>query len=124
MLSRGLNSLYVPVSMNQGNVLTDSNVGDESMYQIAWTQPSPWPAVDTDGRRGAYRYLSYMVTLPVLDKDAATDDIRSLYTSSNSSEIVQNGKPLDVPFPPSGLWTDIATARWIRVRSLPSRKLI
>jgi hypothetical protein len=108
VLSRGLNSLYVPVSVNQGNVLTDKGVGDESMYQIAWTQPGPWPAVDTDARRGAYRYLSYMVTQAVLDPAAATDDIRSLYTSSNNSEIVASGKPLDVPVPLGGSWTDVA----------------
>ena len=112
VLSRGLNSLYVPVSVNQGNVLTDlppgKAVDGESLYQIAWAQPSPWPAVDTDGRRGAYRYLSYMVTLSVLDETAATDDIRSLYTGSNSVEIVQNGKPLAVPAPQGGSWTDVA----------------
>ena len=43
-----------------------------------------------------------MVTQTVLDATAATDDIRSLYTSSNSPEIVANGKPLAVPFPPTG----------------------
>lgn len=108
VLSRGLTSLYVPVSTNQGNVLTDAHVADESLYQIAWQQPGPWPAMDTVGRLGAYRYLSYMVTSNVLGNDAATDDIRSQYPSSNNTEIATNGQPRQVPFPASGTWTDIA----------------
>ena len=89
-------------------MLTDAHVADESLYQIAWKQPGPWPALDTVGRLGAYRYLSYMVTSNVLGSDAATDDIRSQYPSSNNTEIATNGQPTQVPFQAGGTWTDIA----------------
>lgn len=105
VLSRGLNNLYVPATVNQGNVLTDSVVADQSLYQIAWMQPQPWPAMDTEALKGAYRYLSYMVTESVLPKGAATDDIRSEYPGSNNTAIV-GGQPTLVPYPSSGSWTD------------------
>jgi hypothetical protein len=106
VLSRGLNNLYVTASVNQGNVLTDTVVADQSLYQLAWKQPQPWPLMDTPARQGAYRYLSYIVAKTVLPSGAApVDDVRSQYTSSNNTAIV-TGKPILVPYPNGGTWTD------------------
>jgi hypothetical protein len=109
LLSRGLNNLYLTATVNQGNVLTDAVVADQSLYQLAWRQPQPWPFMDTSGRQGAYRYLSAMVTGTVLGTGNASDDIRTLYPSSDNSDLVLYGHPEQIAYPAGGSWTDNVT---------------
>jgi hypothetical protein len=106
VLSRNLQGLYRPVDAVQGNV-TDSNATDLTMFQLAWSQPAPWPMMDTVGRVSAYRYLSnQIINMQLHGATIYLDDIRGWYTNAlNTTIAAGKDKVMTVPYPPNGQWT-------------------
>ncbi len=105
VLSRNLQGLYRPVDAVQGN-RTDTSP-DLTMFQLAWSQPAPWPMMDTVGRVSAYRYLSNQIINEQLQGASIyLDDIRGWYTNAlNQTIAAGRDKVLSVPYPPNGQWT-------------------
>ena len=112
VMSRDPHTMYTPISTTQDDVSASSHV-DDSFYQVAWTQPGPWPLMDTSGHLGAYRYVSN--TIGALLKSSITlDDIRTLYTTSSNADLFTvDFSRIPFPTPGSGgTWQDPVDQNW------------
>jgi hypothetical protein len=105
MLSRNLQGLYRPVDAVQGEMT--SSAPDLTMFQLAWSQPAPWPMMDTVGRVSAYRYLSnQIINAQLQGASIYLDDIRGWYPNAlNQAIAAGSGKVMNVPYPANGQWT-------------------
>lgn len=106
VLARDLKGLYRTVDSVQGEA-TAKDASDLTMFQLAWAQPGPWPAMDTEGRTNAYRYLSnYIIKLAITSAGDDLDDVRAWYTNALNSLIARKKADVSLaPYPPNGQWT-------------------
>ena len=123
VLSRNLKGLYRPVDAVQGNMI-NKTTPDLTMFQLAWSQPAPWPMMDTVGRVSAYRYLSNQIINEQLQGASIfLDDIRGWYTNAlNQAIAAGRDKVANVPYPPNGQWTFNGTTYTFSAADLSDEK--
>lgn len=105
VLARDLHNQFKPVNTSQLSSLTTTGIMDNSFFNLAWTQPGPWPDMDTSGHLAAYRYLSSYIVGVASNNKTQGDDIHALYPTSSNADIA--GKdPRGASYPSGGTWLD------------------
>lgn len=131
VLGRDHNGLFRPLTGSQETIDTIDDVnssGDFSGYKIFWSQPTPWPLMDTDSQVGAYKWLSYGLVLKALGNSATgrhLDDVRWYYPGDLGPNFSRQD-PTQLTFPnevASLSWTDPVDNQ-VYVISEDDRKLV
>jgi hypothetical protein len=105
VLARDLHNQFRPANSSQFSTMADLSKMDNSFFSLAWTQPGAWPDMDTTGRLGAYRYLSYQVIYNTNTNHPQGDDIHAVYTTSSNTDIM-GADPTVYTLPSNGTWLD------------------
>ncbi len=113
VLGRDRNGLYRPLAASQEtkDTIDTGNAADFSAYSIFWSQPAAWPKMDSPGRIGAYKYVSYQVVKANLIGAAGIhmDDLRFYYPGSQISTLLSGQtQPNRLSYPASA-----ETAGWV-----------
>lgn len=109
LLTQDMNALYTPGIAFQQD---PENPADADIVQIGFAPSQPFPYMDTPGRVGAYRYLSYTTITSLFPNPPSVklDDIRYLYTFPDQASKFSGKDPRSYSsYPPEGSFLDPVT---------------